>query len=254
MIGHAESAAEIDDFQRISELEQAFCHGKQNLHGVEVRPGFHEKRTDVLIYAHKTEIIPGNDILHLRQHVGINAELGLLAAGNDLFAVTGADAGIEADHYAGAGTGLSEQLQLSQGVHAHHTAVINGVSELFGADVVADVGDFFRGKAGKGVDVKFTGAHGVHHAAFGTDDAKKRRIGVGLGGIVHAKAGKRREPQKIAAALAQNVLVVNIQRRTETGDQFAGVFLPIKIDTVRIGGSYVCHFLFRTCSEEKLQK
>ena len=62
---------------------------------------------------------------------------------------------------------LSEKFQLSQRIHAHHAAVIGGVFEFLGTDVVAHVGDFVGSDSRKLVDMELAGAHGVHHAAFG---------------------------------------------------------------------------------------
>ena len=198
----------------------------------------------MLVHAHKLQLILFHDGAHFGQHVRVHTELGLLAAGHHLVAVARTDAGIEAHHDAAAGAGTAEEFQLGKGIHADHASVIDGILQFFGAYVVADVGDLVGSEAREAVDMKFAGAHGVHHAAFGTDDAKKRGVGVGLGGIVHMKTGKAAKPCKVAAAGAQNVFIINIQGRAETGDQFAGVFLPVKVHTVGIGGSYVCHVLF----------
>ena len=195
----------------------------------------------MLIDAHELEAVAGHDGLHFGKHVGVDAELGLLAAGDDLIAVACADAGVETHHDAAAGNSLAEKFQLGKGVHAHHVAVFRGVLQLFGAHVVAHIGELGLAEAGKLVDVQFTGAHGVHHASFGTDDLQQGRIGVGLGGVVHPEAGMGREAGKVAAAGTQDVLVIDIERRAETGHELAGIFLPVEVHAVGVGGAYVRH-------------
>ena len=214
---------------------------QQDLGSGDVAVGLHEQGADMLVDAGQMQVIFFQDGEQVVQQFRRDAELGLLAGGDDLGVMAGADTGVEAHHDLAAGIDAAQGLHLGKGIHADQHAVPDGIAQLVFRDVVGDVEDLVGGEARQLVHVQLAGAHGVHHQAFFADDAQQHGVGVGLDRIVDAKAGQGGKGLEFAAALAQHGLIIDIERRTELLGQIQRRMATIKIDTVGIAGADLGH-------------
>ena len=242
VVGDAETAAEVDDFKRVQRaLGQLFGQMQQHFCGIEVAFGLHKEGANVLVDARQGHVVlfqQGEDLVHL---AGVDAKLRLLARGHDLGVVACADAGIKAHHNLAALVDGAEVVQLGERIHADKQVVAKGVLQLAARIVVGNIQDLFRLEASKLIHVQFAWAHGIHHQTFFAHHAQKHGVGVGLDGIVDAKARMVRKPHEVAAPLAQHVLVIHIERSAEGFCQFARCVAAVKVLIISITGANVGH-------------
>ena len=119
---------------------------QQDLGSGDVAVGLHEQGADVLVDAGQMQVIFFQNGEQVVQQFRRDAELGLLAGGDDLGVMAGADTGVEAHHDLAAGIDAAQGLHLGKGIHADQYAVPDGIAQLVFRDVVGDVEDLVGGE------------------------------------------------------------------------------------------------------------
>ena len=117
----------------------------------------------------------------------------------------------------------------------------DGIAQLVFRDVVGDVEDLVGGEARQLVHVQLAGAHGVHHQAFLADDFQQHGIGVGFHRIIDPEAGLAGKGHQVAAAPAQDIFIIDIERRAVGLGQLARAVLAVKVEAVGISGTDIGH-------------
>ena len=195
-----------------------------------------------MVDAGQVHVMLAADGQHIVQQIGRDTELGLLAGGDDLLVVAGADAGIEAHHDAAAPVDAAQGLQLRERVHADEQAGIKGVLHFLTGNIVGNVQDLVRGEARQLVEIEFAGAHGVHHQPFFADNAQQNGVGIGLDRIVHREAGMSGQGLQFAATRAQHVFVVDIEGVAPFLHQLGRRMPAEEIERISVAGTNVGHW------------
>ncbi len=241
-VGNAEAAAEVDDFQLVQRGGgQGFGQIQQYLGRVEIAVRLHEQGTDMLVDAGQSQLVPGQQGEYLFHFVRRDAELGFLASRDHLGVVPGPDAGIEAHHDLAAGIEAAQGVQLREGIHADQQAAGQRILKFRVGIVVGNVQNFMRSKAGQLIHEQFAGAHGVHHQTFLADNLQERGIGVGFHRVVDPEAGLTRKGHQIAAALAQDIFIIDIKRCAVGFGQLTRAVIAVKVEAVGISGTDIGH-------------
>ena len=178
----------------------------------------------MLVDTDKLHIIFREQFLRLRAKPRIDAELGLVPRGHHLFTVAGADPWVEAEGDASAAVDASETLQLGERVGADEYPPVDAVTQFVGGDVVPDIKYLVAAESGVLKDKYLAMRHRVGAYPLFADYVQQRDIGIRLDGKAWREASVK-GVDKLAAPLPQDILTVDIDRRTEFPDYFKSLFV-----------------------------
>ena len=153
-----------------------------------------------------------------------DAELGTLVPGDDLGAVSGADAGGDPEGYGSSRLYLCQTLHFGDGVEVDHDPRLSHLLEFLGAHEDTGVHDLVRAEAGLETGLDLADGDGVDARSLLLEDPEDGQVGVGLAGVVDLGLHVPGEGLvDVAVVLPEPLLVGDVAGGAEPVGQFDDV-------------------------------